>query len=247
MFFWFLRQKKLKMNLSARILLPLVGEGGPAKRDRIRDACAETASRASMPPEMSPKSPSRASSASCFNGSSPCGSRAQIARQLVGDLRPEIVKSVANSGSSAASRSSASTSSASGSPRAGGAAARASRVRSARPKDRRRSESRSRGHPPRSPRAARRGAHAGGWSRQRETHRERTAFGAGVFVAQPRLDRAERFRFVLASRHIDAGLRPARSVERDAPRIDDTPIGDGDAHRALRPVSRTLRPWILPG
>ncbi len=44
MVFLFPKQKKLKLNLTARTLLPLVGEGGPAKRDRMRGA-AETASR----------------------------------------------------------------------------------------------------------------------------------------------------------------------------------------------------------
>ncbi len=84
-------------------------------------------------------------------------------------------------------------------------------------------------------------------SDEREARRERSPLGAGVFVAQPRLYARQRFRFVLAVGNVDAGPRPARGVERDEPRLDDPPIGDGDAHRALGAGLADIAPLNIAG
>ena len=48
-FDWVIKQKNLKLNLATRILLPLVGEGGPAKRGRMRGLATESAAENGHP------------------------------------------------------------------------------------------------------------------------------------------------------------------------------------------------------
>ena len=91
MVFWFPRQKKLKMNLTARALLPLVGERSPAKRGRMRDA-AETASRAAFRHgDFADEPVARLVGQELQRLIAMRHLLAQIARQLVGDLRREII------------------------------------------------------------------------------------------------------------------------------------------------------------
>jgi hypothetical protein len=62
-----------------------------------------------------------------------------------------------------------------------------------------------------------------------------------VSTGQLGSDPRDHFGLAGSASHIGRKMCPARTAERQWSDIDDAAILDGDAHRALAPVSRTLR------